>query len=463
MAKGTVRRALGRYLSHNGDPEINEAAQKLREVIDGFANPVGSTPEGTAWCLKALHPSDPLTMVSGVPDETSFVSAGLNYQQTVDIAAPSGLGAASTWDCTVLFMNDPTCFGNIMTVPTAGGTATNYCVYNKALGGNVGQAKTTFLADFTQWRGMYAGLSVHLSAPAVSDQGVVTAAQYPYTAMEMGSQTAPSAIGSNYTSKSPVVRFDQTAVIPDYNALIGMPNAYCGNARDGVYMPLRLDGNHVKWHTNNDTRYDASSWAVVPSTSSLTTPVSAVGAGFWPYTDTNGLYFSTKWYGDEHLLPCSNVFGGMVFKGLSASATLNFVYRVGFEATCLPTSPFVSFLKVSPEHDLMAITNYYKISRQLKDAYPVAYNDLGKLWDVIKGAARVISPVLSVVPGGSMIRAAGNVLGKLGDAAFGSKKVADAAVSAADLERAQESVKKAIVRQQPKVQAAKLKVQRPKK
>lgn len=384
-------------------------------------------------------------MVGGIPDESTHCSTGLNYQQLVDIPAPAGLSAGATWDCTILFNSDPVLFGTIMTVPSAGGTSLITPVINQVFGTRTYAATDNWLADFSHWRMMYGGLSIHLSAPATADQGVVVAAQYPYSPTELGAMSLITG-GNSYTTRSPVVTFDQSAIIPGYSSLIAMPNAYAGNAKDGIYMPMKLESNHVRWHTVSDTRYDASGWAADPSSVGYVIPTSGPAAA-WPYTEADGLWYNAKFYGHRHLMPCNSTFGGIVFRGLSQGATLNFTFRMGFEARCVPTSSFTSFLKVSPEHDLMAITNYYKVARQLKDAYPVAYNDMGRLWDLIKGAARVVSPVLSVVPGGELIKKAGGVLGKIGDVAFGSKKQADQAVSASMLEQAQKAVSTALSKQ----------------
>lgn len=41
------------------------------------------------------------------------------------------------------------------------------------------------------------------------------------------------------------------------------------------------------------------------------------------------------------------------------------------------------------------MATYFRISRELKDGYPADYNDLGKILDVIKGAAKFVLPIAS--------------------------------------------------------------------
>jgi len=73
--------------------------------------------------------------------------------------------------------------------------------------------------------------------------------------------------------------------------------------------------------------------------------------------------------------------------------------RAGYEIQVAPGSIYSPQLKMSPPHDPVAIENYFQIARQLKDAYPADYNDLGKIWDVISGAAKAVSPFLAAIPG----------------------------------------------------------------
>jgi len=63
---------------------------------------------------------------------------------------------------------------------------------------------------------------------------------------------------------------------------------------------------------------------------------------------------------------------------------------------------------MSPLYDPVALAAYHRINRELKDAYPVDFNDLGKLWDVIKSAAKVVLPVIgSLGPVGAAVSTVG--------------------------------------------------------
>lgn len=90
-----------------------------------------------------------------------------------------------------------------------------------------------------------------------------------------------------------------------------------------------------------------------------------------------------------------------------------FYYRGGWEYQVAPSTTLVSFAKTSPVYDPQALATYFKISRELKDGYPADYNDLGKILDVIKGAAKTVLPIASSVfpvlrPVSALVSAAGS-------------------------------------------------------
>lgn len=421
--------------SRNDEPTGGiTVAQKLREVIMSAGHPLGETEPGSAWCVKALHPADPLTEVMGVPDQSAGPTTFLNYMQQTLIAPPT---VGQTWECEIHLLTDPAIPAIIYKRTSSNSNVSSTLVFNKALGDGATIESTcqAWLAEFERWRLGYAGASVYLNAPATASQGSCTAAQHAtaYTTLNVGLDGITEGL---HVPAAKTIRF-QANDCPSYDALVGMPNAYTGNAVEGCYMPLKLDSNHAVWHTPDDYVYDASIWATSNAGLSYVVPVSGQGVGSL-YGPCNNLYYSlgaSNWYGTRHLLPTSGILGTIAFRGLSDQATLNLVMRTGFECQVQPGSAFMPYLHLSPAFDPTAITTYFKIARELKDAYPVDYNDLGKLWGVIKQAAKVVNPFLDAVPGGAVIRGVGKVVGTLGDAYTSKGGKAPDIVSEADLER----------------------------
>jgi hypothetical protein len=78
----------------------------LKSVISGFGQELGVTSAGQAFCIKALHPSDPTTDVEGVPDQTSASTTMVNFQQTFVISNPGSVN--NSWEGELYALPDPT-------------------------------------------------------------------------------------------------------------------------------------------------------------------------------------------------------------------------------------------------------------------------------------------------------------------------------------------------------------------
>lgn len=403
-----------------------------------MTTPLGMSVEGQTWALKALHPSDPVSDVVGVPDQTSLATTVMNYQQLSSVSAPI---SGKTWEMELHVFSDPTVFASVYGRCTDGSNSFYRIIHNTGLGVSVATAVAAWTAQAERWRCCYNGTTCYLNAPALSNQGSCVAAQHPVVPLHLGALTT-----STQCTARQVVKF-QANDLPAFDNCMALPNAYTGHARDGCYMPLRLDSNHAEWHTSNDQVTDASNWVATAVSQPIAT-TSVLTGGLYP--GLAGLYVNTgSWFGSEHLLPCSSNCGTICFRGLSDTATLDFAFRTGYEIIVQPGSSYVPFVKMSPGFDPLAINNYYMISRRLKDAYPAEYNDLGKLWDVIKGAAKIVDPLLGMVPGGQYIRGAGRLVGSLVDGVR-KKKAAQQQPSEVDLRAAQSSAEKSM-RSKPRV------------
>jgi hypothetical protein len=425
----------------------------MRELIGTYGPMLGETEAGRDWCLKALHPADQLVSIEGVPDECSASTTIVNWQQVNKIGAQTG--ATGTWTADIMMLPAPDAFASIRTVDSVG--TAGALIYNQALGASQPAALAGMLAGFERWRLAYASVSIYFDGPALSDQGTVVAAQYPVEMQEFspGLQTQSDQVGGTAPSSwgrclcYHAVRY-QAGDFPSFLKLQVMPNAYFGEAKDGVYMPLKLSAGHSDWHSQRDCVFgtDGLGYTGTGQTTTISVPLRSaamttadvgtpwVGSTdlFWDGGNTYPL-LSYAFGGDLHAALCSDGVGGICFQNLSVNAGLSVYFRYGFECQCQPSSPYASWLKVSPMYDPKALIDYYRIVRELKDAYPVEYNDLGKLWDVIKAAAGAIADLTGW---GRPLRAIGAAVAAAtgGGRARGAKPSAPAPkVPAAALER----------------------------
>jgi hypothetical protein len=314
------------------------------------------------------------------------------------------------------------------------------------------------VTNFERWRMIYGGVTAYQDGPALANQGTVAACQSAFEP-QVFSATANFKNGTNYASAAscystvrPLVQY-QPSDLPDYNKTQSMPNAYFSESKNGCYLPLRLGANHQRWRSEKevmnfvstmDVRSAPANFASVPWLASTGANVESVvfpaqsndSVSYW-WPDMGVHYARIQTYGGAptdmfmghpphpnvesftwrlngdlttsvvqgpstgcQLLPqlTENV-GIMCFRNLAVTTGIQAYFRVGIEAQCKVGSLYSPFLKIAPEYDPLAVEMYYKISRELKDAYPADYNDLGKLWEVIKNAARIVTGGLSFVPG----------------------------------------------------------------
>jgi hypothetical protein len=121
--------------------------------------------------------------------------------------------------------------------------------------------------------------------------------------------------------------------------------------------------------------------------------------------------------------PLDTNWGGICARNLALTTKFTFFVRFGVELQVQPGSTLSPHLRLSPQYDSRALKTYFAIARELKDAYPADYNDWGKLWNVVKGVASSVLPVVSALgPVGAGVGALGGLAMKGIDAATAAKK-----------------------------------------
>lgn len=414
-----------------------------------MSSSLGSTPDGAAWCLKALHPSDPMVEVRGLPDRSSVPSMFVNYQTTFRIAPPSG--STENWNFVAQLHPNPANFGYWNLISDDGlGIGTFNAIPNAQLAGaTIVEKSNTWAAMAERWRLAYFGATVHFDGPALSNQGTLAVCQRPY-APRMRTLAAKNVDGAYVTypnvcfpDGSWYSSWTRGADYPNFEATAAYPNSYMSEAKEGCYIPLRLTKTCQQWQSVSDR----VCWArpVNPPTyvgGCITLPTTAYTMDY-PHPGIDGAFFNAAGTASAAAaLPKngSDVVADVCGRNLSVNTGFVVEIRVGFEIQCEPGSTLSPFLKTSPAYDGQAMRSYFAVSRELKDAYPADYNDLGKLWDVIRGACRFLSPVLVGVPKvGPILSGAAAMIGAIPSGAKAAR-----IQSAAALDREREVVKDAI-------------------
>lgn len=356
--------------------------------------------------------------VRGIPDESAVPSLMMNYQ-TVTTVSPSN-GSTGTWQLDGQLIPNPLTFGAVTYTDSVGPHAAE--VVNQQIAGATYPARLNqFLTDFRRWRLAYASVTIYQDGPDLANQGTVVVCQKPVVPSKFNLDASPTTkIGRQHAF------FMDSIDLPNYDVSQGMPNAFFGRSREGVYIPLKLTRTHQNWRDAGCLVYQANTAQRSPYTDPYASGMLTLAQSASP--DSTGIYPFLSINDAHEYIPagtlcgtltsdfCNDTWADFSFRNLSVSTSLSMFWRFGFEVQCTPGSNMAPHLKLSPAEDQQALTTYFAIARELKDAYPADYNDLGKIWDVISGIAKKVAPFLGFVPGiGPALSAGVPMIAQAGD------------------------------------------------
>lgn len=379
----------------------------LQNVINEKYLSLGDTLEGAAWAMAALHPAGSTLELRGIPDADAFPSVCMDYETVVSIPPPTG--ATTQWNATVSLLGHPVQPCSVLTQAT--GVAVGYVgVINPTLAASSSYSDYTvaFASMCNSYRMLYCGATVDLDASALNDSGSVVAGQFPlemqvfnYSSTGTSGTAQCHVLSTNYRSNFPAASISQ------------LPGAFMGLAKDGIYMPLKLDPQ-APWVTTAMGQFVATSsmGTAVPITQasltsySLATAVAPAGVSFpfyggtaygnpYPCRPANLSVASGPAAGDIVVGLQQGSVGHCYFYNLSPAASLTLKVRWGVELRVEPTSMLAPALKPSARHDTRALLAYSDLAGSLPWAYPSSYNSDNKLAAVIKKAWNFIKPAAS--------------------------------------------------------------------
>lgn len=411
--------------------------------------PLGATPDGKDWCLKALHPSDPLQEVRGIPDRSAGPTVFMNYQSSFTVSP--AIGATGTWTMEGALYPDPVAPMWVNKTDSIGITRTNH-LNPQIPGADYISKLVAFAALAERWRLAYMSVTVYQDGPDLANQGVLTACQNAVSPLVVNWSRTDAATGQ-VQAHLPVVAY-QNADVPAFDNCQAMPNAYFNRSKEGLYMPLKLTETCQDWVSMADSSYLHRS--ILPAyTGGFTIPIGVATTTFPVIVNAAGENAAfTVGSGDVILHPANGLWGFVCARNMAITTSLSFFVRMGWELQVQPSSTFAPHQKLSPTYDPAALDAYFSIARELKDGYPADYNDLGKIWDVISSVGQTIAPALHLIhpalgAGVSGAISAGNSIRKY----FQQAKTGGAAQ--AETERARTAIKSLLPKPQSKAKKKK--------
>lgn len=353
----------------------------LNDVITKTNVKLGNTDTGSAWCMKALNPSSPIA-ISGIPDSASVPRVVKHFERTVTVSFPT---AAANWNLDALLHPNPWVPAAYL---SADGTNSYFTpVYNLQLG-TTEPAVREFLYENTEaYRVCYGSMTAIMDATSLTNSGMVAASQYALTpidacpSMTSGSMALGITRGFQVWPDAP----------KDYDQLIQMPGTYVGEAKDGAYLPMRIDPE-IKWTNTNDMKLHMNTGDAVTlhwnGYDYASTAIATTRQSDWPFalpstsatTPFKVLAFPNSQRTVAHL----------AMRNINPATTIRITYRLGFEFLCTPGTNYSPDLHIPPLYDPLALEAYKAVAVQLKLAYPAAYNDWQKI-------VRTISDIASTV------------------------------------------------------------------
>lgn len=401
--------------------------------------------------MKALHPASVAAEPTGIPDNSAVPTAVLSYQSSY-VIRPSN-GAVGTWNFSASLLPHPVDF-MYTSVTDSAGTVLGSFLNTQLTGANHVGKMASWLDIAQAWRLAAMSVTIYQDGPALADQGTLTACQAlikPTVTPAFG--WVPNAQGA------PSVHSYDPSDEPLYQVMQNMPNAYMGKSKEGLYAPLKLTDTCQHWKTQADLVSLSGVRAAGQAANFIPYYQTPADCGVFPHP-TFGRFAWNAGAIVQNPITSPMLNEQVVhIAGNNLSVTTQFVVyiRAVLEVRCQPGTPYTPQLKLSPPHDRLALDTYFAIARDLKDAYPADFNDLGKIWNVIKGILGVAAPALKAIPvvGPALSAAApalvagGDALGTLIKAASSSKVMKSS--SAADVARVQK-VTQAMLTRAPKTQ-----------
>jgi hypothetical protein len=291
---------------------------------------------------------------------------------------------------------------------------------------------TNWLGTAQRWRLAYASVTIYQDAAALTNQGTVAACQYPVSARLFSYSNgswSPGVLAPYFTTPEyySMCTSYNPGDQPDFEVAQNMPSSYLGNSRDGIYMPLKLTSTCQRWRSEADC-YVNLGMQVTPMMvhgQNRSGPPYAPGYDEapvrWPYwapvagdigmdipeiemVPVVNAYTSITGDVPQRYAPspsgitsefCNDVIGSVCFRNLDKTTRLSCFYRFGFELQVQPGTLLTPQQHLSPVHDEQALNAYFRISREMKDAYPEDHNSLGKIWEVISRIGKTVLPILA--------------------------------------------------------------------
>lgn len=379
--------------------------------------PLSRTSEGRQWCLKALHPADHEVKATQRPGSHNIPTVSMMVTSYAVLPQP----VANLREIELIMRADPIV---PVIVRFKGETTAVRAWYNPMFKTSEPLDSTPSYSEMrtagrelmnraSSYRINALSLTGEMVVDADNDRGQIISSQYQIPTNEF------VLIPRDFAGGGVLRAVGCRSTLPDTASLLQGTRSYTGPARDGFYVPYKLDS--FDW-------VSTSSWVVQAGNSTMGYDL----CGGSLYAPMDALAMANKFplftSGEEEVVPTLQPQGQGVsltrINGTDPSASIRLTLNMVVEMIVRPGTPYSAFTKPPLAPDQLALDMYMEISAMMNDAYPASFNDANKLKRIIgnlaKGVWKYLDPVasaLSVVPGPLGQAAAGvSMVGKAVDA-----------------------------------------------
>ena len=377
----------------------------MPSLIDSLTGgaPLGETEVGKSWCLKALHPADTNVISSPMPTNETRAIASVGFNQMDLFNMPDSFNPNKPWNLTIYVHRDPVLLYSYAMSQTS--TEPTLPVVGFVFSRQIGNAATyadayqAIRTNCERFRLTSHSLTGYFDGASLSDQGHVV----------LGQTELPRVCAANWKHEQP---YNDAGIVmpytfyqdppPSYELLLQTTRAYQGNAKDGFYVPSKMQ-NLGRWIYTNQA------WVLVG-----TAPPGTGAENFRLWKD----FAQTETEGDQLFndflssFPYTRRFAGdpapfvfaqtdpslttIMYTGLASTSTIRLTMRWTMDMIVRPGTIYAPFARMPPPEDPSALKIYAEVSRRMDDGYPSRYNNLGALLPILKNIVATVAP--SVIP-----------------------------------------------------------------
>nr|WPR18284.1 MAG: peptidase A21 family protein [Crogonang virus 57] len=420
---------------------MSEYSERIAQQVKAL----GVSPQGERFLMKALYPPGTETQVS-IPDSAWHPTMRVDSRPALSFGVGPGAVVDAPWDaCIIAPPGDATAAiiitgpaGTDFSSPTApanssvrilsnlstsfgAGILKSYAASSRVAAGTATEVQRYARSNpmaVSSFRTTYRGITLHNTSSSLYNGGTLIAAQFATGSVDESLVTFARDGLQMYAQ----MRLFNIPLTDD--SLTQMcPGAQAVDAKEGVFMPLRLLGP-VQNFVSEASAIGASTLQTTPTsaaenvcsqnvagTLSSSTSVPSVFVPSYLGGGAPSLTSGPWWLGAANALAgriddtgYDHVATGVIFlRNLPYQASFSLQAYIGIEAVLDTSSPFRSLTMATAAYDPKAMQAYYDIVAGMPFTYPASYNALGAILPYISKAISVVAPHLAPFLG-SMLR-----------------------------------------------------------